>query len=337
MLTAQRPIGSGFGAATTTTEVMADIDLSGRVAIVTGGYAGIGVETVRAFRTAGASVVVPARDRARAEEALAGIDGVEIELMDLLDPRSIHEFAQWFLASGRALHLLVNNAGIMMVPLTRDARGYESQFATNHLGHFQFTLGLWPAMLDAEGARVVNVSSWGHRHSDIVWDDVNYERRDYDALTAYGQAKTGNNLFALELDQRGQDDGIRGFSLHPGSIVTSVAQLMTVEDLQNLGLVDELGDPIIDPTRNMKSIEQGAATSVWCATSPQLDGLGGVYCENCDIAPLVPDLDDAEAAARREEAIKQFGSTPLGVMPYSVDPESAARLWDLSTDLTSSR
>ena len=328
MLTAQQPIGSGFGAASTAAEVVDGIDLAGKVAIVTGGYSGIGVETVRTLRAAGASVIVPTRDRGRAVEALDGIDGLELESMDLLDPKSIDAFVQRLVASGRPVHIVVNSAGIMMVPLARDARGYESQLATNHLGHFQLVVGLWPALLRAGGARVVNVSSWGHRHSPIVWDDPNYERRDYDPLGAYGQSKTGNNLFALEIDQRGQADGIRGFSLHPGSILTSLARHTSIEDLKKIGIVDDHGEPIIDPARNMKSVAQGAATSVWCATSPQLDGLGGVYCENCDIAPLVP------AAAQEDPAIKLFGSKPLGVMPYSVDPEAASRLWDLSAQLT---
>jgi NAD(P)-dependent dehydrogenase (short-subunit alcohol dehydrogenase family) len=334
VLTAQRPIGSGFGAATTAAEVVAGIDLAGTVAIVTGGYSGIGVETVRTLRDAGAAVIVPTRDRGRAVEALEGIEGIELAALDLLDPKSIDAFTASFAATGRPLHLLVNSAGIMMVPLARDSRGYESQLTTNHLGHFQLALGLWPAMLRAEGARVVNVSSWGHRHSPIVWDDPNYERRDYDPMGAYGQSKTANNLFALEIDGRGQADGIRGFSLHPGSILTSLARHTSVEDLRKIGVVDENGEPIIDPARNMKSVEQGAATTVWCATSPQLDGLGGVYCENSDIAPLVPDLDDPAAAAQRDKEIKVFGSRSLGVMPYSVDPEAACRLWELSTHLT---
>jgi NAD(P)-dependent dehydrogenase (short-subunit alcohol dehydrogenase family) len=330
----QRPVGSGFDAASTAAEVVSGIDLGGKVAVVTGGHAGIGVETVRALRDAGATVVVPARDAARAGEGLVGMDDVEVEPMDLLDPASIDAFLQRFAATRRALHILVNNAGIMMVPLSRDSRGYESQLATNHLGHFQLTLGLWPALRRAGGARVVNVSSWGHRHSGIVWDDPNYDHREYDALGAYGQSKTANNLFAVEVDRRGAPDGIHAFSLHPGSIVTSVARQLSTADLRNLGLVDENGDPIIDPDRNMKSVEQGAATSVWCATSPQLDGLGGLYCENCDVAPLVVELDDPATAAQRDEEIRAFGSRPLGVLPYSVDSGNAARLWDLSTELT---
>jgi NAD(P)-dependent dehydrogenase (short-subunit alcohol dehydrogenase family) len=332
--TPQRPLGSGFDASSTAADVLAAVDLTDKVAIVTGGYSGIGVETVRAFASAGATVVVPTRDRARAAKALAGIDRVELEPMDLLDPSSIDSFAERFVVSGRPLHILVNSAATMMGPLARDARGYEAQLATNHLGHFELVVGLWPALQRADGARVVNVSSWGHRHSSIVWDDPNYERRPYDPLTAYGQSKTGNNLLAVEVDRRGEPHGIRGFALHPGSIVTSIANQVSSDDLHAMGLVDEHGERIIDPARNMKSPEQGAATSVWCAASPQLDGEGGVYCENADIAPLVADLADPEAQARRDAEIRQFGSLSLGVLPYSVDPEAAARLWDLSTELT---
>jgi NAD(P)-dependent dehydrogenase (short-subunit alcohol dehydrogenase family) len=333
-ITPQKPIGSGFGAASTAAEVIDGIDLTGTVAVVTGGYSGIGVETVRAFRTAGAAVVVPTRDRNRAVAALAGIEGVEIESMELLDPRSVDAFAGRFVGSGRPLHILVNSAGIMAAPLTRDARGYESHFATNHLGHFQLALGLWPALLRAGGARIVNVSSWGHRRSPIVWDDPHYEHREYDAATAYGQSKTANNLTALEIDRRGRAGGIRGFSLHPGSIITPLARHTAAADLLRMGVVDENGQPVIDPSRNMKNVEQGAATSVWCATSPQLAGLGGVYCENSDIAPLVAGENDPAAEAWRAEQIKAVGSAPFGVLPYSVDPESAARLWDLSLRLT---
>jgi NAD(P)-dependent dehydrogenase (short-subunit alcohol dehydrogenase family) len=215
----QNPIGSGFGAASTAQEVVKGVDLSNKVAIVTGGYSGIGVETTRALTSAGAKVIVPARDLDKAATALKGLDGVEIEAMDLLDPASIDAFAETFLASGRPLHILVSSAGIMACPLTRDSRGYESQFATNHLGHFQLVTRLWRALRQANGARVVSVSSWGHRRSPIVFDDPNFERREYDRWSAYGQSKTANILFALALDERGKAEGVRAFSLHPGSIV----------------------------------------------------------------------------------------------------------------------
>jgi NAD(P)-dependent dehydrogenase (short-subunit alcohol dehydrogenase family) len=254
---------------------------------------------------------------------LAGID-VEIEAMDLLDPASIDAFAERFLAAGQPLHILVNSAGIGGAPLTRDARGFELHFATNHLGHFQLTMRLWPALQQAKGARVVAVSAWAHSRSPIVFEDPNYEHRDYNPFLAYGQSKTANILFALALDARGKAHGVRAFSLHPGSIVgTGLSKYLTPEALRAVGLVDESGNPIIDPAKGLKTVEQGAATSVWCATSPQLDGKGGVYCQDYDIAPLVSE----------ELATNQFGSIPLGVMPHAVDPQAADRLWSLSEDL----
>jgi len=332
MSTLQKPVGSGFGAASTAAEVIEGLDLSGKVAIVTGGYAGIGLETTRALSRAGATVIVPARDYPKAAAALEGVKGVEIEAMDLIDPTSIDAFAARFLASGRPLHILVNNAGIMACPLMRDARGYESQFATNHLGHFQLVAKLWPALCQANGARVVSVSSWGHRRSPVVFEDPNFEHRDYDRWSAYGQSKTANILFALALDERGKADGIRAFSLHPGSIVsTDLKRYMSEEELRAVGVIDENGKPVLDPAKSMKTAEQGAATSVWCATSPQLDGMGGVYCENCDIAPL---LSEEQEADRNNPATLRVGAMSLGVMSYAVDPDAAERLWSLSEQLT---
>lgn len=324
MPTLQKPIGSGFGAASTTGDVIKGIDLSGKIAIVTGGYSGIGLETARVLRSAGARVIVPTRDHDKAVRALQGLD-VEIEAMDLLDPASIDAFAERFLASGQPLHILVNSAGIGGAPLTRDARGYELHFATNHLGHFQLAMRLWPALRQANGARVVAVSAWAHSRSPIVFEDPNFEHRDYIPWMAYGQSKTANILFALALDERAKAHGVRAFSLHPGSIVgTGLSKYLSPEVLRAAGLVDEDGNPIIDPAKNLKTVEQGAATSVWCATSPQLDGMGGVYCQNSDIAPLVSE----------EIAANQFGSMALGVMPHAVDQQAADRLWSLSEHLT---
>ncbi|WP_420991726.1 oxidoreductase [Cupriavidus sp. 30B13] len=326
MLTEQQPIGSGFGPASTASEVIAGIDLSGKTAIVTGGYSGLGRETARVLRAAGARVLVPARDVERARTALSGIDA-EVEPMDLLDPASIDAFAARFLAAGQPLHILVNSAGIMAVPaLTRDARGYECQFATNHLGHFQLASRLLPALRQAGGARVVSVSSLGHRYSPVVFDDPNFERRPYDPWSAYGQSKTANILFAVALDARGRGDGIRAFSLHPGAIVdTGLGKYLSREQLVAAGVLDASGNPIRDPSRQLKTVEQGAATSVWCATSPRLDGMGGVYCENVEVAALM-----AEQPQRME---MRDAMRLTGVMPYAVDPAAAERLWALSEDL----
>ncbi|ASZ14758.1 SDR family NAD(P)-dependent oxidoreductase [Chitinophaga pendula] len=324
----QQPVGSPFEAASTAEEVIAGIDLTGKVAIVTGGYSGIGLENVRVFRQAGAQVIVPTRDHARAVKALEGIDGVEIRQMDLLDPASIDEFATWFLSTNRPLHLLVNSAGIMANPFTLDGRGYEIQFATNHLGHFQLTARLWPALKQANGARVVSVSSRGHRRSAVIFEDLHFEHRAYDGWAAYGQSKTANVLFALALDQRGREYGIRAFSLHPGAIVgTGLGKHLSAEDIRRLGVVDAQGRPIIDPQRQLKTLEQGASTQVWCAVSPLLNGLGGAYCENNEISPVVT---PEEVSAWSQDILAQRP----GVMSFAVDPEAAERLWQVSEQLT---
>jgi NAD(P)-dependent dehydrogenase (short-subunit alcohol dehydrogenase family) len=243
---------------------------------------------------------------------------VALESLDLMNPASIDDFANRFLGAERALHILVNNAGIMASPLTRDARGYESQFATNHLGHFQLTERLWPALLRAEGARVVALTSGGHRRSGVDFDDPNFERRAYDRWLAYGQSKTANALFAVSLDTRGEAHGVRAFSVHPGGILmTGLSRHMSSEEIRATGYADDEGQPILDPARSMKTVEQGAATSIWCATSHQLDGMGGVYCEDCDIAIEV----SAESTGTR------------GVRPWATDPEFAERLWRLSERL----
>jgi NAD(P)-dependent dehydrogenase (short-subunit alcohol dehydrogenase family) len=242
--------------------------------------------------------------------------------MDLLDPVSIEAFAERYLTSGQPLHILVNSAGVMANPLSRDARGYESQCATNHLGHFQLTVRLWPALTLANGARVVSVSSWGHHFSPVVFDDCNFERRAYSPWAAYGQSKTANILFAVALDGSGKKDGVRGFSLHPGSIPgTGLQKYLSLDEQRAAGVIDKQGKPIHDLSKNSKTVEQGAATSVWCATSPQLNGMGGVYCENGDIATL----GEEGVPLNLEDSSKLFG-----VLPYAIDPDAAHRLWTLS-------
>jgi len=322
----QRPIGSGFGATSTTKEVIKGINLTGKTAIVTGGYAGIGLETTKILAEAGATVIVPVRDKEKALKNLEGIARVEIETMNLTDPDSIDAFAEKFLASGRPLHLLINNAGIMWVPLQRDARGYESQLSTNHLGHFQLTARLWPALKKANGARVVNVSSYGHHMSEFVFDDPNFERREYETLAGYGQSKTANILFAVALDQRGKNLGIRAFALHPGSVIgTDLGRVAPMELFQRMGTHDADGNIFEAVAAKLKTIEQGAATSVWCATSRSLDNMGGVYCENCDIA----DIDEGNIVHKYDEP-----ESLRGVKPYATDPDKAEKLWTLSEKMT---
>ncbi|WP_284744866.1 SDR family NAD(P)-dependent oxidoreductase [Amycolatopsis sp. RTGN1] len=312
----QHKIGSGFGATSTAAEVLAGIDLTGKLALVTGGYSGIGLETTRALADAGAHVVVPARRRGAAEEALAETANAEVGELDLADLDSVRAFARDFLGTGRRLDLVVGSAGVMACPETRVGPGWEAQFATNHLGHFALVNHLWPAI--ADGARVVSVSSRGHHFSPIRWDDVHFGH-GYDRWLAYGQAKTANVLFAVHLDRLGRDRGVRAFALHPGSIMTNLLRHIPQDEWRANGWVDEHGTP----TGYFKTPEAGAATQVWAATSPRLDGLGGVYLEDCDVAEPAPDEDGVADVRHR-----------VGVRGYAVDPEQAARLWALSAELT---
>ncbi|GAA4591049.1 SDR family NAD(P)-dependent oxidoreductase [Planotetraspora phitsanulokensis] len=333
MSTLQTPIpDSPFDAASTAEDVIEGVDLTGKIAIVTGGHSGIGLETTRVLRQAGAQVVVPVRHPERAARALEGIDGVEIAKLDLIDPSSVDTFAGAFLASGRPLHIFVGSAGIMAVPLARDSRGQESQFATNHLGHHQLAVRLWPALLKARGARVVSVSAAAHRLSPVVFDDPAFERREYHPMLGYGQSKTANILFARELDRRGADHGVRAFSVHPGAIIgTNLSRYATPDTLRAMGLVDEEGNPVIDPFAGKKNVGQGASTSVWCAVSPRLDGMGGVYCLDNNIAVVAePDPGTLDPFAHHSSEVPP----PAGLAPHAADPESAVRLWDLSAELT---
>src|SRR4051794_39967621 len=315
MTTPQQPIGSGFGARSTAAEVLAGVDLSGRLAIVTGGYSGLGLETVRALSGAGATVVVPARRPAHAAEVLTGIERVEVDELDLGDLDSVHGFGRRMLDGGRGVDVLINNAAIMAAPETRVGQGWEAQFATNHLGHFTLANLLWPLLADGGGARVVALSSTGHKRSGIHWDDLQFER-GYEKWEAYGQAKTANSLFAVQLDALGQAAGVRAFAAHPGGIMTPLQRHLSRDEMMAAGWMDEDGHT----DDRFKTPEQGASTSTWAATSPQLEGVGGVYCENCEIArPTDPD----SPTARIE-----------GVDAHAIDPDAAARLWAVSAELT---
>lgn len=322
----QKPLNSGFNAYSSSNEVIQGIDLSGKTIIVTGGYAGIGLETVKTFAAAGAKVIAPARDVNKAANNLKGIANVSIEAMDLMDANSIDTFAEKFLATHNTLDILVNNAGIMWVPLIRDARGYESQLVTNHLGHFQLTARLWPALKASGDARVISVSSFGHQMAPFDFDDPHFLNREYETLQGYGQSKTANNLFAVELDHRAKAFNVRAFAVHPGSVNgTDLGRVAPMALFQQMGTHDEAGNIKPEVAATLKTIPQGAATTVWCATSPQLKGIGGVYCENGDIADLDEgniNHDYADPASLR------------GVKPYSVNADNAQRLWTLSEELT---
>jgi len=313
----QQPLGSGFSARSTTNDVIKGIDLKGKNVIVTGGNSGIGLETTKTLANAGAIVIVPARDIEKAKKNLKGIKNVELETMDIMDPASIDAFAEKFLVSGRPLHLLINNAGIMWVPLRRDSRGIESQLATNYLGQFHLTAKLFPALKNANGARVINVSSLGHHMAPFNFDDPNFLYRQYETLQGYGQSKTASNLFSLELDNRAKQFNVRAYCVHPGSIGgTQLAREASFELLQKMGFVDSDGTILPEIASRLKTIPQGAATTVWCATSSLLNTVGGVYCEDADVARLVNDTVGIS-----------------GVESYSLDQDSAWRLWNLSQEM----
>ncbi|GAB2578855.1 oxidoreductase [Paractinoplanes abujensis] len=317
----QHPLGTGFTAAATADDVLAGRDLNGFHAIVTGGHSGIGLETTRALSRAGAAVTVVARNPGRAAAAVDGLARVTVDRLDLLDPASIDSFAARYLASGRPLHALINNAGLPAPrTLMRDARGYEAQFATNHLGHFQLTLRLHPALRATPGARVVNVTSGAQRFSDVLWDDPTFQHTPYDPMLAYAQSKTANVLHAVELDRRWSAGDVHGYAVHPGVVVgTGLNGAGGREQLRSMGLIDEHDNPIIDPSHGKKTPQQGASTSVFAATSPLLSDIGGVYLKDNDISVL----DDRP---RPMSAIEP----PAEVVSHSIDPKSAERLWELS-------
>jgi NAD(P)-dependent dehydrogenase (short-subunit alcohol dehydrogenase family) len=301
----QHPIDSGFHARTTAAEVLAGIDLHGKTAVVTGGYSGIGLETTRALAAAGAAVVVPARRPDIAAKALDGIADTEVDELDLADLASVRGFAERRLADGRGIDMLVCGAGVMACPQTRTEQGWELQFATNHLGHFALVNRLMPLLT---ASRVVMVSSGGGP-IPIRWDDPHFER-GYDRWHAYGQSKTANVLFAVELDRLAKAAGVRAFALHPGAILTPLQRHIPVAEQREMGWMDEDGNP----PEYFKNTEQGAATQTWAATSPRLDGLGGVYLEDCEVAEVT------------EEG--------PGVRAHAVDPDEAKRLWAFSAELT---
>ncbi|MCW5830954.1 MAG: SDR family NAD(P)-dependent oxidoreductase [Labilithrix sp.] len=320
----QNPLGSGFTAASTADDVAIGVELRGKNVIVTGGHAGIGLETTRALAKVGAAVTVAARDPQRASRAVAGMARVEVSQLDLLDPRSIDAFVARWLESSRPLHVLVNNAApTPSKTLERDARGYEVQFSASHLGHFQLTVGLLPALRAARGARVINVSSGAQRFGEIRWDDPHFSR-DYDSHVAYAQSKKANVLFAVELDRRWSKDGIRAYAVHPGIVVgTALNSAAGPEALRAMGLIDEAGRPILDPARGKKTVAQGASTTVFAATSPLLANIGGVYLLDNDVSRV----DDEPRAISASERV------PAEVHSSSIDPDAARRLWELSERL----
>lgn len=320
-LETQKPIGSGFHAKSTASDVLAGLDLAGKNAVVTGGYSGIGLETVRALAAAGAKVTVPARRVEAAEAALGDVAGnIEIASMDLADIASVRKFASEYSDTGRGLHILINNAGIMACPETRVGPGWEAQFGVNHLGHMALTLGLAQSMQKAGGSRLVCLSSTAHVRGDVNWSDPHYKTSAYDKWNAYASAKSANALFAIGVDTRGKEFGVRAFSVHPGGIFTPLQRHLPDEEMVALGWKNADGTVPPAVQAMFKTPEQGASTSVWAATAAKLSGMGGVYCENADIAPL------ATADSQRWEHARD----------WICSEESAEKLWAMSETMLAS-
>ena len=289
----QNPIGSGFGAKSEPAEVLEGIDLNGKVALVTGGYSGIGLETTRALSDCGARVIVPARRPDIAKNELEGIINKEDILnLDLANPHSVYKFVEEFVDNGITLDILINNAAVMACPQMLTDNGWDLQFAVNHIGHFILTKGLLPSLLQSNESRVVTLSSTGHKLSGIRWDDIHFEK-DYDNWQSYGQSKTAARLLAIELDSRMKSEGIRALSVHPGGIFTPLQRHLQKEEMIALGWRNEDGELSEMAAAGFKSATQGASTTLWCATSPMLSDIGGVYCENCDIAAKEDDGPNA--------------------------------------------
>ena len=316
----QIPTQSGFDRDSTVEDVLGDADLTGKVAIVTGGYSGIGLEAVRGLAARGASVIVPVRTPAKAEESLSALSGdIQGAPMDLADLATVRTFAGAMVDALPRLDILINNAGIMACPEARVGPGWESQFGINHMGHFALTQALRPLLEKTDNARVVALSSTAHKISDIIWDDIQFETHEYEKWRAYGQAKTANALFANALSRRLKPSGGHAFSVHPGGIFTPLQRHLPKEEMIALGWLGEDGEPSELAKQGFKTPEQGAATSVWAATSATLNGKPGVYCENCDIA----------APTEMDSPMARFG----GVDAHACDDDSAERLWELSERL----
>lgn len=308
----QKPVKSGFDASSTASDVLKSLDLVGKTAFITGGHSGLGFEATKALSAAGVHVVVAARDVKSAAQNLSEQKNVTILPLDLSDIASVKNVAAIVSANRYVFDYVLCNAGIMACPERRVGPGWESQFATNHVGHYVLVNLIWNNI--RSGGRVVCVSSAGHHNSPIRWDDIQFTS-GYDKWLAYGQSKTANILFALQLDSYGKSHDIRAFSLHPGKIFTPLQRHLTNEEMAGEGWMDKDGNPI-DPT--FKSTAQGAATEVWAATSPQLNGLGGLYCEDCDVSALA----------------SEYPEPFVGVCEYAVDPEEALKLWKFTANLT---
>lgn len=309
-----------FGAASTTDDVLDGMDLSGKRVLVTGVSAGLGLETVRALAAHGADVVGTARDLAKARNALAGIGlhGPNLVELDLADLADVRRAAAALRDDSRPFDLVVANAGVMATPFGHTADGFETQFGTNHLGHFAFVNGIAPLM--RPGSRLVVLASSGHRFSTVDLDDPNFERSTYDPFLSYGRSKTANILFAVEFDRRYRSLGLRATAVHPGGIRTELSRHMGSDRLQEL--MDKINADLAregKPAYEWKTPQQGAATTVWAGLVADADAVGGRYCEDCQLSPVITD--------------EMIGFGSPGVRPYALDPDLARALWAKSEEM----
>lgn len=319
-LSDQNQVNSKFNRTSTGEAVLANKELDGKVAVVTGGYSGIGLETTKALAAKGVKVIVPVRSTEKAKESLGEVEGdVQSAVMDLSDLKSVHDFANSILDEFDRLDLLINNAGIMACPETRVGPGWEAQFGVNHMGHFVLTQTLTPLLTKNAGARVVSLTSTAHKMSDIRWDDIQFASGEYDKWQAYGQSKTANALFANALSRRLKNSGGLAFSVHPGGIFTPLQRHLPKEEMVMLGWINEDGSPSELAKQGFKTPEQGCSTTLWAATSELLDGKPGVYCEDCNIGTPT---DNSNPMGRY-----------FGVDAHACDDESAERLWEISEEL----
>ena len=312
---------SEFGFSSTADEVLEGKDLSGRTALITGGYSGLGKETARAMAAKGAHIVLSGRDANKLDDAareIADATGAKVESLvcDLASLDSVRAAAKEAADRFEKIDLLINNAGVMAPPLERTAEGFELQFGTNHVGHFLLTNLLMPLVEKGDRPRIVNLSSRGHHFDHVHFDDPNYEERDYEKWAAYGQSKTANILFSVGLEQRVGEKGVHAYALHPGGIQTNLGRHMTEEDMTwMMNRIKKMAEKSGEEPQGFKTIPQGAATTCWVATSDELEGAGGVYCEDCHVA----NQDDED--------------TTGGVKSYAIDPDNAERLWAMSEEM----
>ena len=320
----QTPTKSGFHSKTNANEITNGIDLNEKIAIVTGGYSGIGLETTRELVATGAKVIIPAK---RTEVAVQNLEGIvskeNIVEMNLGNLNSVKKFTEDFKESFGKLDLLINNAGIMACPETRIGNGWESQFAVNHIGHFLLTKELMDSMAENDNAKFVSLSSSAHSLTGILWDDIHFQNNPYDKWMAYGQSKTASSLIAIEFHRRMVDKGVSGFSVHPGGILTPLQRHLQKEEMVALGWMDQNGSPSEMAKNFFKTTSQGASTTLWCATSSSLSGIGGVFCEDCDIAKRKNEVDDS---------LQRY----FGVADWAVDTEEASKLWDVTEKMLAS-